>query len=295
MIPFNSYNLKIKQLINQGFNNTDIAKNILGIDNMDFRLQENLRIYAGKIRRGIVAVEEPLTDKEQKLKKLMANMEAEYGIRNKERVLVIGDTHAPYTHKDYLNFCYDLYMQFQCTKVVHIGDVVDNHAISYHESNPDLMGAGDELDEAIHQLKSWYRLFPNVDVCIGNHDSLISRKTMTMGLPAKVMKSLGELLELQQWSFKKEIIIDNILYQHGTKISWAKQGLYSYQRGMSTVMGHLHSEASIKHLNNNIYTARVGCGIDFTSPAYDYVHNSTYTPVISAMVIKEGYPMLFVM
>ena len=54
-----------------------------------------------------------------------------------KNVLVIGDTHEPFCHPKYRDFCYEVGNKFQCAEVVHIGDEVDGHAISYHESNPD--------------------------------------------------------------------------------------------------------------------------------------------------------------
>jgi len=48
------------------------------------------------------------------------------------RVLAIGDTHCPWERKGYLQFCQDLYWQWECNTVVFIGDVADLHAISFH-------------------------------------------------------------------------------------------------------------------------------------------------------------------
>ncbi len=59
----------------------------------------------------------------------------------KRNVLIIGDTHEPFCHPLYRNFCLEVANKFQCSEVVHIGDEVDNHAISYHESKPDGHGA----------------------------------------------------------------------------------------------------------------------------------------------------------
>ena len=52
------------------------------------------------------------------------------------RVLVIGDTHCPGMHSKYPSFLQRMYKRHKCNRVVHIGDAVDNAAISYHEKNP---------------------------------------------------------------------------------------------------------------------------------------------------------------
>ena len=64
------------------------------------------------------------------------------------RVLVIGDTHFPFVREDYLPFLVDTYNKYDCDTVVHIGDVVDNHGISYHETEHDAFGVEQEMDLA---------------------------------------------------------------------------------------------------------------------------------------------------
>jgi len=51
---------------------------------------------------------------------------------------------------------------------------------------------------AMQQLNIWYKRFPNVKVCIGNHSALHKRKALANGLPERFispMKMLGKLLE----------------------------------------------------------------------------------------------------
>ncbi len=70
------------------------------------------------------------------------------------RVLVIGDTHCPAMLPEYISFLRDTYKQWQCDKVLHIGDVVDWGAISYHEKNPACPSAGDEYATTLVQVRS---------------------------------------------------------------------------------------------------------------------------------------------
>jgi len=78
---------------------------------------------------------------------------------NSNRVLVIGDVHAPFERKDYLQFCIDTYNKYRCNKVVFIGDIIDNHFSSYHETDADGKGGGDELELAIKRIADWYNAF----------------------------------------------------------------------------------------------------------------------------------------
>ena len=66
-------------------------------------------------------------------------------ITSKEkRILVIGDIHAPFTLHGYLDFCKETYAIYNCNQVIFIGDIIDNHYSSFHTTDPDGMGGGDE-------------------------------------------------------------------------------------------------------------------------------------------------------
>ena len=114
---------------------------------------------------------------------------------NQKRVLVIGDLHEPFCLEGYFDFCKDIYTKYKCTDVVFIGDIVDNHFSSYHETIPDSIGGGDELEFAISKLKKWHTYFPNATVIIGNHDRLIMRKAQTGGISSKWIRDYKDVLE----------------------------------------------------------------------------------------------------
>ena len=97
-------------------------------------------------------------------------------------VLVIGDLHAPFIKKGYLEHCKKIYKKYKCNKVVFIGDIIDNHYSSFHDTDPDGFSAGQELDRAIAMVQKWYKAFPKAFVCIGNHDAIICRKAFSAGM-----------------------------------------------------------------------------------------------------------------
>src|SRR5689334_19544040 len=109
-------------------------------------------------------------------------------------VLVISDMHWPYAHKDTVKFLTAVKAKYRPDKVVCIGDEVDFHDSSYHESNPDLDSAGVELQKAIKGLKPVYKLFPNVTVVESNHGSMVMRKAITGKIPRKAIKSYNDIL-----------------------------------------------------------------------------------------------------
>ena len=69
-------------------------------------------------------------------------------------ILVISDTHIPYHHKDLIPFLAAIKKFYKPDRVVHIGDELDKHALSFHDSDPDLPSAGDELKISLPYIKA---------------------------------------------------------------------------------------------------------------------------------------------
>ena len=131
------------------------------------------------------------------------------GKLSKDNVLIISDTHLPFERADYLDFCLDIQKRCHCGKVVHIGDLVDNHAISYHEHDPNGRSPIDEMIEADNHLKDWFKAFPKLHLCIGNHDSMVDRKGRTVGLPKRAFKPFRKIWNLPSgWVDVFEVEID---------------------------------------------------------------------------------------
>lgn len=219
-----------------------------------------------------------------------------YKHRNKatSRVLVVGDLHLPFVHKDYLQHCIDTYNEFGCDKVVFIGDIIDNHFSSYHESDPDGFGAGEELDRAIQALKPWYEAFPEAYVVVGNHDRLIQRKAYSSGVPKRWIKSFGEVLGVPDWEFVEEIEIDNVLYIHG---EGGKAHIKCRREIQSIVQGHLHSDCYVQWFvgkTHRIFGMQVGCGIDAKSYAMAYGKRGNKPALACGVVLDscKAFPVL---
>ena len=109
-------------------------------------------------------------------------------------ILVISDYHAPYNHPDGYRFLKALKKKYKPDTVICIGDEVDFHDLSYHESDPDLDASGAELEKAIEALRPIYKLFPRVTVIESNHGSMVLRKAKTGKIPRKAIKSYNEIL-----------------------------------------------------------------------------------------------------
>ena len=204
-----------------------------------------------------------------------------------KNVLVIGDLHEPFCLDGYLEHCIETYNKYKCNEVVFIGDIIDNHASSYHETDPDGHSAGQELKMAIQRIKQWYNAFPKATVIIGNHDRLIMRKAYSSGLSKLWIKDYAEVLGTPGWNFTDSIEIDNVLYIHGeggTARARVRRDL------QSIVQGHLHSQAYIDWCVGakfKLFGMQVGCGIDHKSYAMAYGKEGP-KPAIACGVVLEG-------
>ena len=203
-----------------------------------------------------------------KIKKAYNNI-----IKKENRILVIGDLHEPFCLDGYFEFCKETYNNYNCNRVIFIGDVIDAHASSYHEQDPDGMGGGDELTLAIKKLKKWHKEFPNAEIMIGNHDRIAYRKAFSGGIPKRWMKPFEDVLETPTWSYLESIEIDNVLYEHG---EGGQAQTKAKNNMMSSVCGHTHTEAYVKWLvgkNFKVFGMQVGCGVDSTAYATAYAKN----------------------
>lgn len=196
----------------------------------------------------------------------------EYINKQERRILVIGDIHAPFTLDGYLEFCKETYAKYNCNQVIFIGDIIDNHYASFHTSDPDGLGGGDELDVAVEVVKKWAIAFPVADVTIGNHDRIIMRKAFSSQIPSRWIKSYNEVLGVN-WNWTERIVYDSVQYVHGeggTARTKSKNDM------MSTVQGHIHTQAYCEWSvgrNFKVFGMQVGCGVDGSSYAAAYAKN----------------------
>ena len=188
------------------------------------------------------------------------------------RILVIGDIHAPFELDGYLEFCQETYSKYLCNQVIYIGDIIDNHYTSYHETSSDAMGGLDELEYAIRAVKRWSDAFPVADVLIGNHDRMVMRKAQTSDIPSAWIKSYNEVLGTN-WNWTERIVYDGVQFVHGeggTASTKSKNDM------MSTVQGHIHTQCytmwSVGR-NFKVFGMQVGCGVDGSSYATAYAKN----------------------
>jgi metallophosphoesterase superfamily enzyme len=249
------------------YSNTEIAKRLL--PKGKFHQIESLRKKIGRYRKSQSAI-------------------------NEDNILIIGDLHCPFDLDGYLDFCKEQQIKYNCGRIVFIGDVIDNHFSSYHESDPDGMGAGQELDKAIERLQKYYKAFPKADVIIGNHDRLVYRKAFSNGISKRWIRDYNDVLNVPNWNFVESIELFGININHGeggTARTRIKKEL------QSQIQGHLHSDFYVEYLVGSkfiIFGMQVGCGIDKDSYAMAYGRNYKKPAIGCGVLLNKGTQPLII-
>ena len=217
-----------------------------------------------------------------------------------KKILVISDMHLPYQHKDSIIFLKEIKKEFKPDMIVNIGDLLDFHAISMHEHNPDLYSAGMELDKAKEYIKQLEDIFPEVVEVDSNHSSLVYRRALKFGMSKQFLKPYGEFLGTRKWTWVDDLTLTmsdgkRCFFTHGRSADILK---VSQTMGMSAVQGHYHTKFLISYWANpdNLFFAmNVGCLINQKSMAFNYAKNFKTRFILGCGIILNGVPRLLPM
>lgn len=274
------------------------ARDILGQESRE----STIRFY---IRKGIIDIEESFECVEEV--KTSPNGKVKYTIPvpkkvkrgfDNSRILVISDLHIPYHHPDSLEFLQYLYDKYSPTRIICLGDELDKHSMSFHDSDPDLASAGDELRKSIPVIKELEKMFPVMDLLDSNHGSMVWRKAKHYGIPKHYIKGYNEVLGVSdRWQWHNDLTIKlpngTYCYFHHGKASKTIQ--LSQQMGMNCVQGHYHESFSIGYWGNStgLYWAmQAACLIDDESYAFSYNNVNIKRPIIGTGMIIDSLPVL---
>jgi predicted phosphodiesterase len=217
---------------------------------------------------------------------------------NTKRILLISDLHAPYMHPDALKFLIALKRKYKPTLVVSLGDEVDAHAISFHDSDADLPSAGDELELASEQLQALEKVFPKMLIIDSNHGSLHLRKAKHHGIPLKYLATNNQIFGVGKgWEWHNDLTLklptgQTLYICHGL----VKQGVkLAQQRGQCVSQGHFHTDFRIDYVGNPdnlLWSLQAGCLIDKRSLAFAYDKLNLNRPILGTGLVINGYPVL---
>lgn len=208
--------------------------------------------------------------------------------------------HVPYHHKDSIEFLKEIKKEYKPDTIINIGDLLDFHAISMHEHNPDLFSAGHELKEAKKYIKELEDIFPKMVEVDSNHSSLVYRRALKFGMSKEFLKNYGDFLGTKKWEWVDDLALTlsngkRCFFTHGRSADVLK---VSQTMGMSCVQGHYHTKFLISYWANpdNIFFGmNVGCLIDQKNMAFAYAKNFRTRFIIGCGMIIDGIPRLMPM
>ena len=220
------------------------------------------------------------------------------GQEDNSSILIISDMHIPYQHENTLDFLNDLRVKYHPTRIICMGDECDKHSLSFHDSDPNLMSAGDELERALPTIQQLKKLFPKMDVLESNHGSLVYRKAKHHGIPRQYLKSYNEVLGVDDnwnWHFDLTVTLPNnqqCYFHHGKSSDVVK---LSQTMGMNAVQGHYHEKLGVQYWANPLglyFGLQTGCLIDDKSLAFSYNNVNLKRPLIGTALIIDSKPII---
>ena len=215
-----------------------------------------------------------------------------------KNTLCVPDLHAPFQHIDALAFLCAVRDKYKTQAAVCVGDEVDYHALSYHESNPNLPSAGDELEEAAKVMRAIHKEFPVMRICESNHGSMVYRKAITHGLPKQALKTYEEIYQVKGWSWHEEVMDEikgglMVCFRHS--FGQAIHTALPRQGGVCCIQGHHHAKSNIEYLRTPtrlLFGMSTGWLGDDEALAFRYNRVSLARPILSCGVIINGQPII---
>ena len=211
---------------------------------------------------------------------------------------IIGDTHLPFELEGYLEFCSETFKAYGVDTVVHIGDFIDNHSLSFHDSEPLLHNVLGEYESAVRRAQDWYDAFPECTLIMGNHDRIPARQLRKLGMEPNIfLRPIEDLFGMPEgWTVADQVEIDNVLYHHGETAG----GINGFRKDAETrmrctVSGHNHSNAGISATATDqelVWGMAVGCGVDHRSLAFAYGKHFAKKPIIACGIVVDGEPVI---
>lgn len=215
-----------------------------------------------------------------------------------KRILIISDLHFPYSRVDALDFLKEIKKEYKPDFVVNIGDEVDAHALSFHDSDPDLPSAGDELRMAKDKIKQLESIFPKMILLDSNHSSLVYRRSRKYGIPKAYIRHYNDFLGVSnKWKWVDNLTVtlpnkQRCLMTHGISADVAK---VSQLNSQCVVQGHWHSKFKIEYWANSdglMWGMQVGCLIQQQSMAFRYSRNFKTKFIMGCGMIIDSQPKL---
>lgn len=209
----------------------------------------------------------------------------------------------PFHCKKALDILYSKIKEIKPDIIVCLGDAIDNFSVSRFPKNPNIITPGDELEQAYEAYSQMWtyikKIAPKATLYTleGNHQFPRVEKTVLVKAPelyTLVKKGWNSFFKVPGVTVipeKEDLIIDNIIYEHGHK---SKPLEHLLEARKSIVFAHIHRAWLLYHKLRNDLLFEMACGYlaDPNHEALNYTRKKYKPWVHSFGVIKNGTPSL---
>jgi len=217
-----------------------------------------------------------------------------------KNTLIISDTHFPHHHQDTFAFLEEAAWAYDCEIIKSVGDLIDNHNSSFHEIEYGTLSPKEEHDQAKECIQRLSKMFPKMNITLGNHDIMSMRKAKAAGIPLDHIKSYNDLYDVNwNWVDKDFFKIDkdtDVLMVHSMGANTLSN---ARNHSHCSIQGHHHGKFGIEYFGDTNmlrWSMSVGCLIDTSHPAFNYGSSATQNrPIIGCGAIIDNEPKLIPM
>lgn len=216
------------------------------------------------------------------------------------RVLVLGDPHLYKPDWEVLKQAHDFNKTFKAHKVVCAGDLTDQKTWSKFGRDTSDVGNDDEWSMTIGAAKEMSKMFPRMEIILGNHDLRYFKAANLAGVPSQLLRSIKEALPIPGWKWhdtsRGPLMLDGVGYVHGDEQSGSALSKASVL-GFPIVQGHDH-KGVIEYLKpalrkEALWGMSVGCTADLNSPGMRYASKMLRKAFSCFAVVDDKVPHIY--
>lgn len=213
---------------------------------------------------------------------------------------MFGDVHAPFHHKNTLDFLNDINNEEKPDRVILNGDFTDSYQFSQYAKSLHADNVVKELKQMRKITAKLASIFPSLTITDSNHDARLWRKAKIAGIPREVLMPYIKLIGADKYDWKlvpeAKFTVDadrsNWFVQHhmaGTSINCSKHMV------ANVVLSHHHTRQGIQRWcgpRADYWGCDTGCLIDESKYAFAYQRLQQGKPCKGALIIEEGNPRI---
>ena len=219
-------------------------------------------------------------------------------------VLLIPDTHAPYHHKDALEFLARVNDKYNPDRVFHMGDWTDSYCFSRYPKDIEHEDTYTKEYKKVRKFtEDMLSIFPEGIAMKGNHDARLWERAKQAGVPRGLLLPYDEVIGLKgtNWQMKYDysFTVDANRQQWFLAHTKTASAINCAKTlGMNVAFGHEHVKfviESFQSVHKRLYGVSTGCLIGDNRHAFAYNRQSMVRPNRGCVMLIDGIPKLIPM